>query len=62
MAIITIKNILVFKAAVKTNCFAKNPIKGGIPANENNVKDKLIVNVGFMLKYPFNWDISCTGE
>jgi hypothetical protein len=34
--------IFSLMAAVSTICFAKKPIKGGIPANENKVIHKLI--------------------
>jgi len=36
------------KAALKTICFAKNPIKGGIPAKEKIVIAKLKANIGFI--------------
>jgi hypothetical protein len=42
------------RADISIFCFAKNPIKGGTPINENKVIAKLIAIKGFMLKYPFN--------
>jgi hypothetical protein len=36
------------KADENIICFAKNPIKGGIPPNENKVIDKLKANILFI--------------
>ena len=35
-------------AALKTICFAKNPIKGGTPTNENKVTVRLKAKKGFI--------------
>ena len=42
------------KAAENTICFAKNPIKGGIPANENKVIAKLNAKILLIWKYPLS--------
>jgi len=35
-------------ATLKTICFAKNPIKGGTPKNENKVPARLKAKKGFI--------------
>jgi hypothetical protein len=48
MAIKVKKIYPLSKAALKTICLAKNPIRGGIPTKENIVIAKLSDKIGFI--------------